>query len=201
MLPNRILLSFFLCTKGNNKCFQELTRPKAAHGFSPYRQLPVSPQFIPGYMGSLGAGRTSSSWTTRLPPGPHSWNWDTQLLSRSGDTTGRSEHHTGGKGCVPGGKAHQVIGTQQSLDRRVLTAGPPENFLCGHRQAMGCSLSQFTPQGADKIKLFVTGSHNGCLTYVNVPTVSSKLSREGKRCWGCCCKWVRPGWDVTGAAI
>lgn len=35
-------------------------------------------------------------------------------------------------------------------------------------------------EGADKIKLFVTGPHNGCLTYVNVPTVSSKLSREGK---------------------
>lgn len=140
MLPNRILLSFFffLCTKGNN--FEELTRPKAAHGFSSYGQLPVSPQLIPGY---TGAGRTSSTW---LPPGPHGWNCDTQLLSRSGDTTGRSEHHTGAKGCVPGGKAHQVIRTQQSLDRRVLTAGPPENFLCGHRQTMGCSLSQFTPR-------------------------------------------------------
>lgn len=103
MLPNRILLSFFLCTKGNNKCFQELTRPKAAHGFSPHGQLPTSPQLIPGYMGSLGAGRASSSWTTQLPPG---WNCDTQLLSRSGDTTGKSEHHTGGKGCAPGGKAH-----------------------------------------------------------------------------------------------
>lgn len=64
----------------------------------------------------------------------------------------------------------------QSLDRGVLTAGPPENFLCGHRQAMGCSLSQFTPGGADKIKLFVTGSHNGCLTYVNVPTVEESAA-------------------------
>lgn len=137
MLPNRILLSFFLCTKGNNKCFQELTRPKAAHGFSPYRQLPKSPQLIPGYMGSLGAARASSSWTTQLPPG---WNCDIQLLSRSGDTPGRSEHHTGGKGCVPGGKAHRDTA---DLDQRVLIAGPAESFLCGHRQAMGCSLSKF----------------------------------------------------------
>lgn len=106
MLPNRILLGFILCTKGSSKCFQELTRPKAARGFSPHGQLLVSPQLIPGYMGSLGAGRasSSSSRTTRLPP---DWNCDTQLLSSSGDTTGRSEHHTGGKGCVPGGKAHE----------------------------------------------------------------------------------------------
>lgn len=34
MLPNRILLNFFLCTKDNNKPFQDLTRPKAAYGFS-----------------------------------------------------------------------------------------------------------------------------------------------------------------------
>lgn len=79
MLPNRILLSFFLCTKGNNKCFYKLTRPKAAHGFSPYGQLPMSPWLIPGCTGSLGAGRASSSWTTRLPPG---WNCGTQLSSR-----------------------------------------------------------------------------------------------------------------------
>lgn len=39
-------------------------------------------------------------------------------------------------------------------------------------------------EGADKIKLFVMESHNGCLTYVNVPTVSSKPSREGKALLG-----------------
>lgn len=139
MLPNRILLSFFLCTKGNKKCFQELTRPKAAHGFSPHGQLPMSPQLIPGCSGSLGAAG-------HPPHGPHGF---LQALTAGivapafiqvwGCNRGVRTSH-GGEGCVPGGKAHQVIRTQQSLDHRVLTA----NFLCGHRQAMGCSLSQFT---------------------------------------------------------
>lgn len=121
------------------------------------RAAPNIPSVIPGCTGSLGASRASSSWSTQLPPGTHSWNCGTQHLSRSGGTAGRSEHHTGGKGWVPGGKAHQVIRTQQSLHRKVLIAGPPENFLCGHRQAMGCSLSQFSPRRSGQNKTLCHG--------------------------------------------
>lgn len=123
-------------------CVQRATRSvsKSSPGQRQHMDfLPMSPQLIPGCSGSLGAAG-------HPPHGPHGFLWALTagivapaFIQVWGCNRGVRTSH-GGEGCVPGGKAHQVIRTQQSLDHRVLTA----NFLCGHRQAMGCSLSQFT---------------------------------------------------------
>lgn len=56
-------------------------------------------------------------------------------------------------------------------------------------------------EGADKIKLFVTGSHNGCLTYVNDSnSLRQTKQKRQSTAGGIAVTAVPTSCDVTGAA-
>lgn len=86
------------------------------------------------------------------------------------------------------------------LDSRAPIAGAPYNFLCGRRHATRSFFISVYPS-KEQIKLFVTGSHNGCLTYVIYSNGLGQAKQERPNATGGIAGITVPtARDATGAA-